>query len=234
MEVLFEDKNIIVIKKPAGVATQSANITQKDCVSLIKEHLRKTEANISSGEPYVGVIHRLDQPVAGILVFAKDSNCAAILSKQVQGELMCKKYHAAVEGIVDVCEETELTNVMYKDSRESKAVVLDGDVKSKKAGNIKLQTATLYYKTELISEETKSTLLAIRLVTGRFHQIRAQLSAMGHPILGDKKYGSQNACPEDFIKKVSGKENIRNSIALVADELTFVHPVTKKEMHFEL
>ncbi|MBO4905008.1 MAG: RluA family pseudouridine synthase [Lachnospiraceae bacterium] len=205
IEILYEDRWIIVVKKPAGLATQTAKVAEPDCVSLIKEHIRKSDPSKSS-EPYVGVVHRLDQPVAGLLVFAKDKDSAAALSRQVSGGLMNKHYHAVVEGIVDSPDDTELTDYMYKDPKTSKAVIVDDPL----SGNADLRKATLIYHTEKIQEQENQTILSISLVTGRFHQIRSQMSHMGHPIVGDRKYGSSAPYP--------------NGIALVADSLTFIHP----------
>ena len=210
IEVLYEDSSIIVIFKPAGLATQTANVLQPDCVSLIKEHIRKNSPEIKK-EPYVGVIHRLDQPVAGILVFAKDKRSAASLSRQVQNGIMNKHYLAMVEGILDVPEETELTDRMYKDGRSGRSVIAD----TAPVG-IALSEARLIYRTQKILGSDNRTVLSIRLITGRFHQIRAQLSHLGHPIVGDRKYGAQTTFPK--------------GIALVADRLEFTHPATGEKV----
>ncbi len=204
LKVLHEDSSIIVIEKPAGLATQSANVLQPDCVSLIKEHIRKTDPNVKA-EPYVGVIHRLDQPVAGILVFAKDQKAAAALSRQVTDGLMNKHYTAVVEGIIDSPEEKELVDTMYKDAKAGRSVV---SVKAPEGS--KLKEAKLKYQTRSVMSDKDMTVLSIDLITGRFHQIRAQLSHMGHPIVGDRKYGAVSSYP--------------SGIALVADKLEFVHP----------
>lgn len=212
-DIIYEDNSIIVIFKPAGLATQTANIAQPDCVSLIREHIHKS--NPASGqEPYVGIIHRLDQPVAGLLVFAKDRKSAAELSRQVQSDMMNKHYLAMVEGIVDVASDTILENSMYKDASAGKALITDDSAKA--PGNAKVRKATLIYHTERILEEENKTILSIKLVTGRFHQIRAQLSHMGHPIAGDRKYGAVTTYP--------------SGIALVADRISFTHPASGEKV----
>ena len=215
IRILYEDTSVIVIEKPAGLATQSANILQSDCVSLIKEHIRRTDPKAKS-EPYVGVVHRLDQPVAGILVFAKDKQAAAILSKQVRDDVINKHYRALVEGIVDVSSDTMLTDRMYKDSAGRKAVVLDEKDAPNLPNGIKVQEAKLIYRTESILKDRNMTILSIDLITGRFHQIRAQLSHMGHPIVGDGKYGAETVYPA--------------GIALVADRLEFIHPLSGEKV----
>lgn len=202
--ILYEDNSIIIVEKPAGIATQSADVTRPDLVSLIKNHLGKTD-------PYVGVIHRLDQPVAGILVFAKDKKTAAALSKQVRSDVMNKHYRALVEGIVDVQKDAVLVDKLYKDSRQNKAVISDTA-----PSGVSLQEAKLFYRTEKIYEDRGITELSIRLVTGRFHQIRAQLSHMNHPIVGDRKYGSTMS--------------YQKGIALVADRLEFTHPLSGEKV----
>lgn len=231
MKILYEDNSIIVINKPAGTATQSANIASKDCVSLIKQHLKKENPNIK-GEPYVGVIHRLDQPVSGILVFAKDSKSAAKLSAQVGGTQMNKIYNALVDGIFPVNEERTLTNMIYKDSKEKKACIVDDKADSNKLPkDVKVQKAILSYKVESADVERNTSFLKITLKTGRFHQIRAQLSHLGHPIAGDKKYGSEILCPSDFD---INNTNPKAAIALMACSLEFMHPLTGKIMKFDI
>lgn len=204
MDIIYEDNSIIVIYKPAGLAAQTANVAQPDCVSLIREHIRKTDPGIKK-EPYVGIIHRLDQPVAGLLVFAKDRSAAAKLSQQVQSDMMNKHYMAMVEGIVDAPSDVTLVDSMYKDASAGRAVIADIA-----PGNARIREAALIYHTDRILEKDNKTILSIQLVTGRFHQIRAQLSHMGHPIVGDRKYGAVTAYP--------------TGIALVADRISFTHP----------
>ena len=204
IEILYEDNSIIIAEKPAGIATQSANVRQPDCVSLLKDHIRRSDPQIK-GEPYLGVVHRLDQPVAGLLVFAKTPKAAATLSASVSTDMFNKHYRAVVEGIVDVRKETKLIDMMYKDSKENRAVISD-----QAPQNAKLKEASLIYRTERILPEKERSILSITLLTGRFHQIRAQLSHMGHPIVGDRKYNAVTSYP--------------SGIALVADRLEFIHP----------
>lgn len=227
MNIIFEDNSIIVINKPSGVASQSANITQKDCVSLIKEHLKRENPNIK-GEPYVGIVHRLDQPVSGVMVYAKTQKAAANLSKQVQTDVMNKKYLALCEGeIKGESTYEELRNYIYKDAKNSKSIIVKD--KNKAPNGVKVQEAILRFKTIKYYEKEDVTLLDISLVTGRFHQIRCQLSEMGHPIVNDKKYGSKMTFTSDFTDEdmICGK-----GISLKAYELTFIHPDTgKKEIY---
>ena len=218
LNILFEDESIIVIDKQRGLATQSAKSYEKDAVSLIKEHLRKENPSVK-GEPYVGVVHRLDQPVSGILVFAKNQKAAAMLSKQAAGDVMNKHYMAIVEGILEDEKEVELVNNTYKDPKTKMAVITDDFLqKETVAGDFQPKKAVLTYRVVSVNRDENTTKLEISLKTGRFHQIRAQLTHLGHPIIGDKKYGSSY--------------NFQGGIALTAFKLEFVHPISKKSMQY--
>lgn len=214
MQIVYEDDNIIVVFKDAGEPAQTSKGSVPDLVSKIKVHLVK-DIGIK-GDPYVGVIHRLDQPVSGLLVFAKDKTSAAVLSRQIQTDLMNKIYTATVEGVLPEKSAAVLTDYMYKDTKDSKAIIADPKTSD---SNKDIKKAELSY--EVLSSDTESgtSKLKISLKTGRFHQIRAQLSNIGYPITGDVKYGA---------KKTSEK-----GIGLTACELDFMHPKTKKKMHFE-
>lgn len=214
MQVVYEDENIIVVHKEAGEPTQTAKGSVPDLVSKLKNHIAKTSGK--KGNPYVGVVHRLDQPVSGLLVFAKDPQSASVLSKQLNNDIMNKTYTATVDGTGIHRTSGELIDYMYKDPRMNKSIITTDMTGSTK--NVK--KAELYYEVISVNEKEQTTTLKILLKTGRFHQIRSQLSNMGFPIVGDVKYGA---------KRTSGK-----GILLSAVELDFVHPKTKKKMHFEV
>lgn len=260
-EILHEDKDILVIYKPAGLATQTAKIGQPDVVSELKNYLSRTQAN-----PYVGVIHRLDQPVEGLLIFAKNKKAAADLTAQLQkqgeGGGLHKHYYAVVCGKPSE-EQGELVDYMYK-SADNRAVIVEsaGGAQSDNAQAGSTQEFTKAKKAVLryciVGEaeipdyqalqkqavrgsdrenESKQTVQKqitsgaifqadIHILTGRFHQIRAQMSHAGLPLLGDMKYGSEETCAE------SKRLGIQN-VALCAYRLEFTHPVTKKKMQFE-
>lgn len=209
-EIIFEDKDILVVYKPAGIATQTSKVGERDVVSELKNHLKGG---------YVGVIHRLDQPVEGLLVFAKNQATAAALSRQVRAKAsdgdeagFCKDYLAVVLGKPEkACGRLE--NMMVK-TADRTAEIIDG-AEGKKA--------VLNYETlETISKEDYTlSLLRVRLETGRFHQIRAQLAHIGCPIIGDKKYGSEASI------KCAEALRIRN-VSLCADRLVLTSCNGKK------
>ena len=213
MNILYEDNEILVCVKPEGIATQSADVRAKDMVSMVNEHVKG----------YVGLVHRLDQPVSGLLVFAKTPAAAASLSKQVQGSGMGKCYRAVVEGRVDETDAPViLTNCLIRDAKAGKAVVVPPGRKD--AAGKPAKEARLTYELLSYDEAADSSTLFIRLQTGRFHQIRAQLAHIGHPVLRDVKYGAKK--PAD--------PNGPAGIALCACELSFLHPATGESMHFTL
>lgn len=214
-QILFEDTEILVCHKPAGLATQSANPTSTDVESELKKYL-------GGGELHV--IHRLDQPVEGILVFAKSKKAAADLSAQVNDGRMCKIYYALACGCVQP-EGAELTDYLVKLKNGLGQVVSEQQKKQpqyKDAKKAVLQYQVLEYKTD-----TDVTKLEIHLQTGRFHQIRIQMNHAGYPLVGDLKYGGELA-------KQKASELKLRYVALSACRLEFVHPVTKKAMHFEV
>ena len=214
MNILYEDEDIIVVVKPPGLATQTAGISKKDVVSELKSYLYRSKG---IKNPYVGVIHRLDQPVEGLLVFALNENSAKILSKQINDNVIKKKYIAVVEGIIESTEQETLIDNICKDGKSNKAYIVKDKTKDSKKAELK-------YKK--LDEDTKQgiTLLEIELITGRFHQIRCQLSNAGFPIVNDEKYGAKAS--EDISK--------RQSIALCASNLFLKHPKTKKNMKFRM
>lgn len=206
LEILYEDQAVLVCRKPAGVAAQSARAGQQDMVSLIKnDRARKGE------EPYVGLVHRLDQPVEGVMVFAKTRQAAAALSKQVASHGMDKFYLAVAKGQF---EETSGTLEHY--------LIRDGKTNLSRVGEAnepEAKCARLFYQVLAYDGEKEVSLVRIRLDTGRHHQIRVQMSAIGHPLLGDQKYNLQAE---------------RGNVALCSHKIGFEHPVTKKGMEYTI
>lgn len=216
-EILYEDNQILVIRKPAGLAVQSARIGQPDVVSELKSYLAK-QAGAGRGEPYLAVIHRLDQPVEGLLVFAKEKKAAAALTKQLSEGTLNKQYYAVLCGYPDH-SEGDLVDYLRKEGNV--AVVVTGREKdfpdAKRAG--------LHYRIlEKIQQPCPLALADVCIETGRFHQIRVQFAHAGWPLLGDTKYGNGTT---------QGHASYRG-VALCAYALEFRHPVTGKKMTFRV
>lgn len=211
LEIIFEDNDIIVCRKPAGVPTQTKRVGEADMVSLLKNHIYK-EQRVKK-EPYLAVIHRLDQPVEGILVFAKTPFAAKELNRQLQNTGFGKHYLARLHGRLEHPQGT-LEQYLVKDGRTNTSRICEKDEEGAKL-------ARLSYETISYKEETDMTLVRVLLDTGRHHQIRVQMAGMGHPLIGDKKYNSFES------------KNVRK-LGLCAYRLTFQHPRTKKEMDFTL
>ena len=222
IQIIFEDRDVIVIYKPAGLATQTAKIGQPDAVSELKNYLAKQTAGSgkAAGGPYLGIIHRLDQPVEGLLVFAKNKRAAASLTAQLtdrEAGSLNKQYYAVVCG-KPASEEGELVDYMYKDET-GKAVIAD-----------EAKKAILRYH-QIKAEQSPSgeifSLLDISIDTGRFHQIRAQMAHAGTPLLGDAKYGDERS------KALTQELGVRNT-ALCAYLLEFIHPVSGEKRSFRV
>ncbi len=225
-QIVYEDEAVLVIRKPAGLATESAGIGQKDVVSELKNYVAKKNPGKM---PYLGIVHRLDQPVEGLLVFAKTKKAAENLTAQLGKGTLKKEYLAVVCGkvpentgrLVDYLAK-EKGMAVVKNAADAKTEK-DVDAQAGKAADPQAKKAVLTYTKK--AETEKFTLLAVQIETGRFHQIRAQLSHAGFPILGDEKYGSEES------KELSREKKIRFT-ALCAAYLSFRHPVTGKFMAF--
>lgn len=212
-QIIHEDNSIIVVRKPAGLATQTARVGQQDVVSELKNYLR---------QPYLGIVHRLDQPVEGLLVFAKTRDAAAGLTAQLQGQgeggTLHKRYYAVLCGKPSE-NEGRLVDYLYKEDSGTAVVAEVGRPGAKRA-------ALSWRAVQSLDSPGEMTLADISLETGRFHQIRAQMAHFGHPLLGDVKYGG------DRIKSLSEKLCVKNA-ALCAYCLEFAHPSTGERMSFQ-
>lgn len=235
-KITYEDKDLLVIHKPAGLATQSANVGQADAFSELKGYLSKKDGKGS----YLGVIHRLDQPVEGLLVFAKNERTAAALSKQLQKGALNKTYYAVTLG-QPLKDEGVLTDFLLKDGNVSKVVT--GREKEFPGAKEAILSYRLLESAETGAGDAgggrdaryaggggngeRISLLEVQIETGRFHQIRAQLSHAGLPILGDQKYGNPASAR-------IGRELRVTNVALCARSLEITHPATKKRMCWEI
>lgn len=242
--ILHEDNDIIVCHKPAGIATQTARVGQADMVSEIANYLNAKKDGVASKSPYVGVVHRLDQPVEGILVFAKNKQAAAVLSRQAAGDEMKKEYLALVCG-KNMQRSGELTDYLVKDGKMNTSRIVPPEVKGAKEARLSYEVLRedlleiLFSDTKAgegfsVSErETncgellQAAVVKICLHTGRHHQIRVQMANAGMPLLGDHKYAD-----EDVIA-LSEKLGIRET-ALCAYRLAFTHPKSGRRMQFEI
>jgi len=187
LNVLYEDNHLIAVYKPAGILVQgdkSGDISLLDEVKTYIKHKYSKPGNV-----FLGLIHRLDRNVDGIVLFAKTSKGASRLSEQWREHTVKKTYHAWVMGIVNSKEET-LVNYLKHDENQNYAEVFDTETRG-------ADRAELTYT--LVKIEGEYSLLKVVLKTGRHHQIRAQLSHIGHPIVGDSKYGSSVRLPDQKI-----------------------------------
>lgn len=220
MKILYEDSQIIVCYKEAGLPVQSARIGTKDLESILKNYLSEQTGK----PPYLGVVHRLDQPVEGLLVFAKNSQAAGELGKQVKDGRMKKVYHAVVyfsenESIVknaqkkEIPEEGTLIDYLLKEGKSNSSRIVSEQTKGAKK-------AELDYRILDRKEGEAIALVEIHLHTGRHHQIRVQMAGAGMPLLGDRKYGKEETDKSGF------------QLALCAVSLELFHPRTGKKMHF--
>ena len=215
LTVIYEDKYLLVIYKPAGLAVQNASFGKKDLESMVKTYLYE---KTGQANPYLGIIHRLDQPVQGLVVFARDKKSAASLSAQVTDGRMKKYYQAVVCAKPSKKEET-LVHYLKKDGRKNISSVVSEKEKDAKKAMLHYKVAEEQQAITFIPEgKDNLCLLEIELFTGRHHQIRVQLSAEGFPIYGDQKYNA---------KAQKGEQ-----LALCASRLVLQHPVTGKQMEF--
>ena len=207
INIIYEDNHILVVNKPANMPVCLDSSNDTDLLTKLKEYL-KIKYN-KPGNVYLGLVHRLDRPVEGLLVFAKTSKAASRLSKQITDNLFKKNYYAVVENKIN--KEGSFTNYLYKDEKNNTSYVTT-ESKGKKS--------ILEYK--LIDYKDNLSLVKINLITGRHHQIRVQFSHNGHPLYGDHKYN------KNFIN------DNKNNIALIAKELSFYHPTTKELLTFKI
>lgn len=207
-KILYEDNHLIVVIKPFCIPSQGDETGDISLLDLIKNYIKSNENK--KGDAFVALIHRLDRPVGGIMVFGKSSKAAARLSAQFHNREVQKKYFAITESI-PLENENRLTHTI-------KQLPGKNIVKTYKEGTPGAKIAILDFK--IIAQKNSRALLEILPLTGRRHQIRVQLSAIKCPIMGDVKYGKTNFLPDQ-------------SIALFAGELSFKHPVKNEILYFK-
>lgn len=202
--VLYEDNHLLVVDKPAGMASQADGHATTDLLSELKDYIKLKYDK--PGDVYLGLVHRLDQPVSGIMVFARTSKAAARLSEQVRDRVFKKTYRAVLMGSPPEMSGT-LKHYIWKDDTKNKVVVYN-----KPGADAK--PAILHYT--VVKKDKETTTVEIELETGRPHQIRAQFAHVKCPLKGDGKYGKSDG----------------TDLALRAIRLGFHHPITKKWMVF--
>lgn len=203
INVIYEDNHIIVVEKPVNIPVQEDDSKDKDMLTIIKEYLK--EKYNKPGNVYLGLIHRLDRPVGGVMVFAKTSKAASRLSDQVRKHEIKKSYYAVCIGSLK--EQDKLVDKLYKDTKTNTVYV---DKRGKES--------ILEYK--LVKKVDDLNLVDINLITGRSHQIRVQFSSRGNALYGDQRYNKT--------------ARVGEQIALFAYKLSFYHPITKELMTFTL
>lgn len=203
INILYEDNHLLVVEKKPNIPVQLDDSNDEDLLSILKKYLK--EKYQKPGNVYLGLVHRLDRPVGGVMVFAKTSKASSRLSKQIRNQVFEKEYFAVLEGNI-VQEKGILKDKLLKDSKTNTTKV---DKNGKEA--------VLEY--ELVSSKNNLSLVKVNLITGRSHQIRVQFSSRGYPLYGDQRY-NKNA------KKVQ--------IALYATKLAFYHPITNEKLTFEI
>lgn len=197
LKILYEDNHLIAVYKPVGLLVQGDRSGHISLMDLVRQYIKQKYQK--PGNVFVGLVHRLDRPVAGVILFAKTSKAAARLSEQWRSRQVTKIYWAQVYGRLEPPQGL-LQSFVKKENQ--KAVIADGMDED-------ARSASLTYRTLIFKKER--SLLEINLLTGRKHQIRVQLAAAGHPILGDLKYGASCALPD-------------RSIRLMAKSLVVKHP----------
>lgn len=207
LNVIYEDNHIIVVEKQPNIPSQADKTEDIDMLTIIKEYIK--EKYNKPGNVYLGLVHRLDRPVGGVMVFAKTSKAASRLSEQVRNKTFKKEYLAIVDGKLDV-KSGILEDYLVKNEKNNSSKVTNKETKNAKY-------AKLDYEVLKYNKEINLSVLRILLHTGRHHQIRVQLANIGHSICGDQKYGTRGR----------GKQ-----ISLWAYKLTIEHPITKESMTF--
>jgi 23S rRNA pseudouridine1911/1915/1917 synthase len=205
--IIFEDSHLLVIDKPAGVLSQEDHTSDPDVLTLCKKYIKKKYNK--PGKVWLGLVHRLDRPVSGVMVLAKTSKAASRLSEQIRNHSLKKIYWALVYGMTPMAET--LVHYIEKDPKTNTVKVYNS-----KRGRAK--KAELSFDT--IKQSAHYSVVEVDLKTGRPHQIRVQLDKIGHPIWGDYKYAEEDTGP--------GKE-----LALRAVQLEIKHPTKKETMVFK-
>ena len=208
MEVVYEDNHIIIVNKQSGEIVQGDKTGDRPLSDIVKDYIKEKYAK--PGEVFLGVVHRLDRPVSGLVVFARTSKALARLNKMFAEGEVHKTYWAIVKNAPRTSERT-LEHWLVRNEKQNKSYAYPTEKPNSKK-------AILKYR--VIGHSDNYTLLEVQLLTGRHHQIRCQLAAMGCPIKGDLKYGAPRSNPD-------------GSISLLSRHVEFTHPVSKQQITVE-
>lgn len=208
LNVVYEDNHIIVVIKPQNIPTQEDDSKDKDLLTMVKEYIKIKENK--PGNVYVGLVHRLDRPTGGLMVFAKTSKAASRLTQEMHTGDFKKRYLTVVVG-KPRDKRAKLVNYLMKNARTNTVQVVPELTTNAKRAELEYQ---------VLDEKEKVSLVEVQLLTGRSHQIRVQMKHVGCPVYGDVKYGG------DSLAK-------GHNLALWAYELKFIHPTTKENMTFK-
>ncbi len=206
--ILYEDNHIMVVLKPQNMPSCADDSKDVDMLTVIKDYIKVRDNK--PGNVYVGLVHRLDRPTGGVMVYAKTSKAAGRLSEQMKTGDFIKKYYTVLVGTLPKKQQT-LTNYLKKNVINNMVYVCGQSVEGAKF-------AELEYK--VIEEKSGLSFTEVTLHTGRSHQIRVQMSHLGYPVYGDMRYGGENA--------------VKGNLALWATSLSFTHPVTKERLTFKI
>lgn len=209
LNVIYEDNHIIVVEKPVNIPSQGDKTGDIDMLTIIKSYIK--EKYNKPGEVYLGLVHRLDRPTGGVMVFARTSKAASRLSEQIRDKKFHKKYLAIVDGKMEKDKGSMKDFLLKNEKTNTSKVVKEGTRNSKEA--------LLDYEVVRYNDEINMSVVKVDLHTGRHHQIRVQFASRGHSLSGDQKYGTRGR----------GKQ-----LALWAYSLSFSHPTTKEELTFEV
>lgn len=203
INIIYEDNHLLVVEKPINIPVQADDSKDMDLLTILKDDLKQRYHK--PGNVYLGLVHRLDRPVGGVMVFAKTSKAASRLSEQVRTHQLKKEYHAIVCGKIE--KTGHFVDKLWKDTKKNMVMVSD-----------KGKESILDY--ELVKYKNNLSLVKIKLKTGRSHQIRVQFASRNHPLFGDQRYNKE--------------AKVGEQIALFASTLSFYHPITKELLTFTL
>lgn len=212
LKVIYEDNHIIVVIKPAGIPVQQDKTGDKDMITIIKEYLK--EKYNKPGNVYLGLVHRLDRMVGGLMVFAKTSKAASRISEYIREKNFKKKYYAIVNGKLEINKKVILENYLVKNEKMNMSRVVDQNTKNAKYAQLEYTPIK-----NIRLKDKEYTLVDIDLKTGRHHQIRVQFSSIGNPLYGDQKYGQK-------------QNKVGQNLALWSYYLSFFHPTKDEYLEF--